>query len=69
MRSLRRLAPLCILLALPVLARLPAALLGLNATPIWFSAGLTIDALPRFAHGLPGFLDFNAGWTTQALGI
>lgn len=56
-----------ILLA-PLAVRLPAWLLGLSADPIWASSGLSLPGARQALPGLPGFLDFNAGWTTQALG-
>ena len=55
------------LLLLPILVRIPAWLLGLHESPVWTWSGLRragMTVLP----GLPGYLDPNAGWITQALG-
>ena len=61
------LAVLAILL-LPVLVRLPFWAAGLRDSPIWAASALTLPGAGPLAPGLPGFLDLNAGWTTQALG-
>src|SRR5258708_4436039 len=60
--------PVATILLLPILLRLPAWAAGLRESPLWSAARLTLPgATPRPA-GLPGFLDMEAGWTTQALG-
>lgn len=60
--------PVILILLVPVLARLPAWLAGLRESPIWAASGLVLPGAHQPLPGLPGFLDLNAGWTTQALG-
>lgn len=62
------LADAAVLMLVPVLLRCPAWLAGLQESPAWAAAGLMLPGRPPILPGLPGFLDFNAGWTTQALG-
>ncbi|HYZ61795.1 MAG TPA: YfhO family protein, partial [Acetobacteraceae bacterium] len=64
----RKLAPLIAIAAAPILVRLPAWLIGVALNPLWVSASLTGSATPPLAPGLPGFMDIETGWTTQALG-
>ncbi len=59
---------LALILLVPVLLRLPAWALGFNEDPIWHSGHLAMPGSGTFLPGLPGFLDYNAGWTTEALG-
>jgi hypothetical protein len=57
-----------LILAVPVAVRVPAWLLGLSDDPVWFTSVLALPGGQRLLDGLPGFLDPNAGWTTEALG-
>ena len=61
-------AALIPIILLPVLLRLPAWAAGLRENPLWAAAGLTMPGSSPRPAGLPGFLDMEAGWTTQALG-
>ena len=60
--------PVLLILLVPVLVRLPGLLLGLRDSPVWAAANLALPGASQLLPGLPGFLDLNAGWTTQALG-
>ncbi len=60
--------PVLAILLLPLLVRLPFWAAGLRDSPIWAASALTLPGGGPPAPGLPGFLDLNAGWTTQALG-
>jgi hypothetical protein len=53
------------LLAIPVLAHAPT--LWLSPNPIFFTGQINATGSMIWG-GLPGYLDLNAGWTTQALG-
>ncbi len=55
------------LILVPVAVRMPFWLLGLHDSPAWTWSGLRITGA-SILPGLPGYLDPNAGWTTQALG-
>ena len=57
-----------LILLAPVLVRAPFWLAGLRESPVWATAWLSLPNRPGLLPGLPGYLDGNAGWTTQALG-
>ncbi len=67
--SLRRHAPLLAVLLAPFLVRLPFWALGVSLSPFWVAAQLNEAGRPFILAGLPGFIDIETGWTTQALGI
>ena len=57
-----------LILLVPVLVRLPFWLAGLRESPLWTTSSLMLPNRAAPLPGLPGYLDLNAGWTTQALG-
>ncbi|WP_419728435.1 hypothetical protein [Lichenicola sp.] len=57
-----------LLVALPLLVQLPALLGWLSANPLFMEAGLTTSTPSQILPGFPGWIDGNAGVTTQALG-
>lgn len=65
---LRACGPVLWLILLPVLLHAPFWLAGLRESPIWTWSGLMLRGHGSMLPGLPGYLDPNAGWTTQALG-
>ena len=67
--ALRRHAPLLTTLLAPILVRLPFWALGVSLSPFWVAAQLNEAGRPFIVTGLPGFIDIESGWTTQALGI
>jgi hypothetical protein len=56
-----------LLVGLPILIHIPAALLGLSLDPIWFYSGLVQGVTHGPLSGQP-FLDPNVGFSTEALG-
>lgn len=55
------------LILLPVAVRVPFWLIGFHDSPVWTWSGLRTSGT-AIIPGLAGYLDPNAGWTTQALG-
>jgi hypothetical protein len=64
----RRVGVWAVLALVPFAAHLPLAAFGLSADPIYFLSGLAEGAPNSILPGLPGILDPNAGFTTEALG-
>lgn len=60
--------PALLILAIPVLLHVPFWLAGLHEDPIWVTSSLVMPHRGPLVPGLAGYLDLNAGWTTQALG-
>lgn len=57
-----------ILVVLPIMVQLPALIGWLSANPLFRDAGLNIGHVNQLVPGFPGWIDPNAGATTQALG-
>lgn len=66
--NLQSIISVSVIVFLPIIVRFPGWFMGLSEDPFWSSAHLTLPGAISLMPGLPGFLDFNAGWTTQALG-
>ena len=56
------------LVALPFLVHLPALCGWLSADPLFRESALSIGPVDQILSGFPGWIDGNAGVTTQALG-
>ncbi len=61
-------AGIVLLVTLPVLVHLPALCGWLSADPIFREAALSVGRVDQVLPGFPGWIDGNAGVTTQALG-
>ncbi len=59
---------LVVLIAAVLLAHWPELALGLSADPMPYAAGLSLGVPDSLLPGQPGWVDPNAGVTTQALG-
>lgn len=59
---------IALLVVLPILVQLPALIGWLSANPLFRDAGLNIGQVSQMVPGFPGWIDPNAGATTQALG-
>lgn len=57
-----------LILLVPVLVHVPAWIAGWHDDPGWVTSGLALPHRPPLLPGLAGYLDLNAGWTTEALG-